>query len=438
MRLLIMLLMLLGGTAPLAAADWPQWMGPTRDGNWPETGIVRAFPADGAKISWRVPTGLGYAGPAVADDNVLLFDYKLDSGSLENNPGARVKLSGQERVTCYEASSGKPRWQHAYSCEYHISYPSGPRCTPVVAAGKVYTLGAEGNLTCLDLASGKVIWSRALKTDYATEAPIWGFAAHPLVVGDTLYCVVGGRGSVAVAFNAATGEEKWKALTASEPGYCPPSLIDVAGTKQLLIWDADNLNALEPTTGKVLWSEPLKPAYGMSIMMPRKIGNTLFASGIGNVGALFRLKGDGSGVETLWRGVPKEAVYAANATPIVSGDTLYGADCDSGALVAVASATGKRLWATFAPTTGKRRAGHGTAFVVKNGDYYYLASETGDLIIARLTPEKYEEVSRAHILAPTGEAFGREVVWSHPAFANRCCYMRNDEELVCVNLADGS
>jgi outer membrane protein assembly factor BamB len=256
-----------------------------------------------------------------------------------------------------------------------------------------------------------------------------------LVDGDTLYLVVGGEGSVAVALEVATGKEKWKALSASEPGYCPPSLIDVHGKQHLLIWDADKLNALNPRTGQVIWSQPHKPAYGMSIMMPRVSGDYLFASGIGNVAALFKLKADGTGLDVVWRGEPKAAVYAANATPLLDGETLYGADCDSGALVAVDMKTGKRLWSTFEPTTGKRRAGHGTAFLVKNQDHYYIATEIGDLVIAQLTPEKYEEVSRAHILKPTGEAFGREVVWSHPAFAQRCCFMRNDEELVCVDLA---
>jgi outer membrane protein assembly factor BamB len=420
---------------PLQAEDWPQWMGPTRDGVWTEKKIVRSFPESGARIAWRKPAALGYAGPAVVGDHVILFDYVLRDGRVENNPGGRVKLAGQERVTCLNAKTGEQKWQHVYDCTYFISYPSGPRCTPTIAGGKVFTLGAEGNLTCLDLATGAVIWSRALKQDYKIESQIWGFSSHPLVDGDTLYCVVGGNGSVAVAFEAATGKEKWKAISASEPGYCPPSLLNVQGAKQLLIWDADKLNGLDPASGKVLWTEPLKPAYGMSIMMPRTSGDLLYASGIGNVAALFKMKPNGTGLEIVWRGVAKSALYAANATPLIDGETLYGSDCDTGALIALNLRDGKRLWSTFEPTTGQRRASHGTAFLVKNGDHYYLASETGDLIIARLSPEKYEEVSRAHILKPTGEAFGRSVVWSHPAFANQCCFLRNDEELVCVDLA---
>jgi outer membrane protein assembly factor BamB len=325
-------------------------------------------------------------------------------------------------------------WKQEYDCPYAISYPSGPRCTPTVADGRVTFLGAEGRLTCLTL-EGKELWSKQLTDEYKTSAPIWGFCAHPLVDRGTVYLVVGGKGSVAVALDAATGKEKWRAISASAPGYCPPSIIDHAGVRQLLIWDADKLNSLDPATGKVYWSQPLKPAYEMSLMMPRRAGDLLFASAIGNVAALFKLNSDQPGVEEVWAGGAKRALYAANATPLVDGDTLYGADCDSGMLIAVDLKDGSRLWSTAEPTTGKRRAGHGTAFLVRNGDRYFLFSETGDLIIAKLTREKYQELSRAHILEPTGEAFGREVVWSHPAFANKCCYARNDKELVCVSLA---
>jgi outer membrane protein assembly factor BamB len=420
--------------SPLAAADWPQWMGPGRDGVWPETGIVEKLPATGPAVLWRAPVGLGYAGPAVVGGRVFVFDYQKSGGAIKNDPGGRGKLQGQERLLCLNAQTGKELWKHAYDRTYAISYPSGPRCTPTVADGKVYALGAEGNLTCLDL-EGNVLWAKELTKEYKCETPIWGFCGHPLVDRGTLYLVVGGKGSVAVALDAATGKEKWRALSASAPGYSAPSIIESAGARQLLIWDADKLSSLDPATGMVYWSQPLKPAYEMAIMMPRQAGDRLFASAIGNVAALYKLGSDKPSAEPVWEGGAKRALYAANATPLVDGDTLYGADCDSGMLIAVDLKDGNRLWSTAEPTTGKRRAGHGTTFLVRNGERYFLFSETGDLIIAKLTPEAYEEISRAHLVDATGEAFGREVVWSHPAFANKCCYVRNDREIVCVDLA---
>jgi hypothetical protein len=130
-------------------------------------------------------------------------------------------------------------------------------------------------------------------------------------------------------------------------------------------------------------------------------------------------------------------VYCANSTPIVQEDVIYGVSCDSGQLQAVDLLTGERLWETFAPTTGSRPAGHGTAFLTRHQDRYFLWSETGDLILASLSRRGYEELGRVHLLEPTGEAFGRQVVWSYPAFANRCLLVRNDQEILCVSLAAG-
>jgi outer membrane protein assembly factor BamB len=441
------LFVFLGGSR---ADDWPQWMGPKRDGVWREAGVVDSIPATGLPVKWRVPVKGGYSGPAVADGRVYLADYDRPVGGLANAPNHRTQLAGRERILCLDAATGRLLWKHEYECPYAISYASGPRCTPTVVDGKVYALGAEGNLVCLDAPSGRVLWAKDFKQDYAAPTPIWGFCGHPLVDGDRLICLVGGEGSVAVAFDRHTGRELWRSLSASESGYCPPTMMEAGGIAQLLIWDADKLNGLEPATGRVLWSEPLKPMYGMSIMAPQVAdtagGRVLFASGIGRVGALFRLAADGSPDGVVWRGEPKSAVYCANSTPFIAGDTLYGCDCDTGMLTAVDLASGKRLWETPDATLGGTRRGkHGTAFLVRHEpagapraapSRTWIFSETGDLILADLGRDAYRERGRMHLLAATNECFGREVVWSHPAFAGRCVFARNDEELVCVSLAE--
>lgn len=417
--------------------DWPQWLGPQRDSTWRETGIVDKFPESGLKVKWRTPIGGGYAGPAVVKGKVYVTDYQVESGKVENNPGNRSDLNGQERVLCLDAATGEILWKHEYACHYKISYACGPRATPTVSGGKVYTLGAEGNLICLDAAKGDVLWSKDLKTEYKVEAPMWGFCGHPLIDGPRLICLVGGEGSVAVAFDKETGKELWRSLTASDPGYCPPTIIAAGGTRQLLIWHPESLNSLDPETGSLYWSQPLTPAYGMSITAPRKYGDYLFASGIGSTAALFKLAADKPGAEVVWQATPKNAVFCANSTPIIDAGVIYAACCQVGALRAVTLETGERLWETFAPTThdnDARRASHGTAFLVRHGDRCFLFSETGDLILAKLSAEKYDEISRFHVLEPTGECFGRKVVWSHPAFANQSVYARNDKEIVCVSL----
>jgi outer membrane protein assembly factor BamB len=420
---------------PARGDDWPQWLGPQRDGVWRETGILDKFPEGGPAVKWRAKVHGGYAGPAVAGGRVFVTDY-VTTGDQTPNPTGRNRLDGTERVLCFAAADGKLLWKHEYDCPYNLSYPAGPRATPAEDGGKVYTLGAEGNLLCLDAARGTVLWSRALKKDYKVATPMWGFAGQPLVDGQKLICLVGGAGSVVVAFDKDTGKELWRSLAAREPGYGAPTLIEAGGKRQLVVWHAESINGLDPETGKVYWSVPLEPNYGMAIAMPRQRGDYLFASGIMGKAVLLKLAADRPAAEEVWRGTGTTALYCVNSTPFLEGNYLYGVD-QPGQLRCVKLATGERVWETFAPTTGSRTANAGTAFLVKNGDRFFLANEKGDLIIARLSPKGYEEVSRAHLLEPTGTAFGRPVVWSHPAFAGRCVFARNDKELVCVSLAAG-
>ncbi|MCS7021780.1 MAG: PQQ-like beta-propeller repeat protein [Gemmataceae bacterium] len=441
---------LVGGISvwSVVAADWPQWMGPQRDGTWPEDGILRDFPKEGPRILWRTPIAGGYAGPAVAAGRVFVSDRILAPGSqLPDDPFSTSRLPGKERLLCLDAQTGRLLWKHEYDCPYEISYAAGPRCTPTVADDKVYFLGAMGDLYCLKVREGSVVWSKNLPREYNAKVPTWGYCGHPLVHGNLLYCIAGGEGSLVVAFDKDSGREVWKALTAREQGYAPPTLVRLHGRERLLIWHAQALNALDPLTGKLLWSVPLAPKYGMAIMAPRLEGDIIYAGGIG--GAAVALKAlPNDQVEILW----KEAVdgkeervrglYPVNVTPILHQGILYGVD-QEGMLRAVELHTGKRLWFTFLPVIGKEEdedykgAGSGTAFIVKNGDRYFIFAETGHLIIAELTPKGYKEISRAKVIEPTNAAFGRKVVWSHPAFANKCAYIRNDKEIICVSLAQG-
>ncbi|MSR30629.1 MAG: pyrrolo-quinoline quinone [Gemmataceae bacterium] len=410
-------------------------MGPNRDGVWNEKGIRSAFPSAGIQPKWKVAIGGGFAGPAVADGKVLVSDYLASAGQSTNDFNKRDERAGLERILCLDAANGKLLWKKEYNAVYKISYASGPRVTPTVSQEKVYTLGAEGNFFCLSLKDGSVIWQKDFKKDFAAPTPLWGFCGHPLVVGDVVYCLVGGPGSMAVALDKNTGKEIWRALSAKESGYCPPTLIHAGGVDQLLIWHAEALNSLDPKTGKAFWTIPLEPLYGMSICAPRLEGDLLFAGGIGSKAACIRLAKDKPAAEVVWRSDRNTAVSPANSTPFISKGIVYGCDCHAGWLGAFELATGKRLWEDFRPTTGKR-ATHGTAMIVKNGDHYYLASETGHLICAKLSAAGYEEVSRVKLLEPTNSAFGRDVLWCHPAFANKCIYWRNDKELACFPLGE--
>lgn len=424
-------------SSPTLADDWPQWRGPQRDGIWRESGLRDNIPSKGLPERWRVPVALGYAGPAVADGKVYLFEYEQNEGKRKNSPGGRPKLSGVERVRCLSSSNGDELWRYEYERAYNISYPSGPRCTPTVDGDLVYVLGAEGDLTCLQTSDGSPVWKKSFQDDYGAKTPIWGHSAHPLIDGDTLYCLVGGEGQVAVALDKRTGKQRWRSLSASEPGYCPPIMMQLAGKQQLVVFYPLAVCGLDPQNGQQHWSIPIEPSYAMSIAQPMITGDRIFTSGY-NASVCFKLPTGKGDPDVLWSGTPKTSVSSANVTPIFDGQTIYGVDANDSVLAAVDPATGERIWQTKQPTVGEGKRGrHGTTFLVRQGetDRYWLFNELGDLILARLQPSGYEELGRQHLLKPTGEAFGRSVVWSHPAFAEQAVFVRNDEELVCVDVA---
>ena len=425
------------------ASDWPRWLGAGNDANWNEDQVIETIPEDPdqqPKALWRVPVGYGYSGPAVQGNRVFIMDYDKTVGEISNNPSGRSEIQGNERIRCFDLETGKEVWTHSYDRPYFLSYAGGPRCTPTISDGKVYALGAEGNLKCLSAESGEVLWEKNLVKEYQTQTPIWGFSAHPLVMGDTLYCVVGGEGSVAVAFDKGTGEEKWRALTAVEPGYCPPTWIEHAGVPQLIIWHPQSINSLDPESGELYWTLPLKPSFGMSIMSPRKSGSFLFASGIGRVGALIELDDNKPTADFAWRATPKQALFAANCTPHILDGHIYGPDIDTSSLICARLSDGERVWTDASPVVGKdpapRGTRHGTAFLTRNttNGLFYIFNELGKLVIGSLSPEGFDDRGRMKLVEPTNEAFGRPVVWSAPAFARRSILVRNDRELVRFDL----
>jgi outer membrane protein assembly factor BamB len=419
------------------ADDWPQWLGPKRDAVWRESGIIEKFPEKGPAVRWRTPIAAGYSGPAVADGKVYLMDRVVAKGAQKRgNDFSRGKSPGSERVLCLDETDGKILWQKEYDCLYTISYPLGPRTTPIVHDRKVYTLGAEGNLFCLDTDGGKELWSQDFKKNYTTQSPIWGYSAHPLLDGQKLICMVGGKDSTVAAFDKDSGKEIWRALDAKNLGYCPPMIYEAAGKRQLIIWHGEAVNGLDPETGKVYWSVPFASYSSMSISTPRMMGDYLFLTSTFGKSLMLRLGIEQPSAEVAWRGDPKKknSFDSVFATPFVEDGFIYGTSSD-GELMCIKADTGERLWSTFEPNGGKK-ARCSDVFIVKNGDRFFLFTEKGNLIIAKLSPKGYQEISRAHLLEPTSAAFGRDVLWSHPAFANRSIYLRNDKEIICVSLAE--
>ncbi len=289
-------------------------MGPERDNVWREEGIVAELPAAGPKIAWRAPVAGGFAGPAVAGGKVFVTDF-VTSDNIHVGNFEQKEFTGSERVLALDEATGKERWKFEYPAKYKISYPCGPRCTPAVADGKVYTLGAEGNLYAFDAESGKVLWSHDFNKEYGTKTDLWGYAGHPLVDGNKLICVVGGDGSYVVAFDKDTGKEMWKNLTSPSQGYSPPAILNIAGQRQLVLLRPDAVTALDPETGQEIWSVPYESTNGLVVMTPVLWNDYLFVGGYANKSMMLKLAADGKSAEPVWKGDPEHGFSPINVQP---------------------------------------------------------------------------------------------------------------------------
>jgi hypothetical protein len=215
-------------------------------------------------------------------------------------------------------------------------------------------------------------------------------------------------------------------------------IYELAGRRQLIVWHPEAVNALDPETGGLLWSVKWPIKAGLTIATPRQQGDNLFLTAFYDGSLLLKIDQGNPGASVFWRSKKSSEkdtteLHSIMSTPFWEGDYIYGV-CSYGQLRGLKAGTGERLWETFAATTGKETR-WGNAFLVKQADRFFLFNELGDLILARLAPQGYRELDRAHLLKPTNTAAGRPVLWSHPAFANRRLYVRNDEELLCVSLA---
>lgn len=414
------------------ADDWPQWRGPDRDGTWKETGVIESFAAPQLKPRWSAPVGPGYSGPTVAGDRVFVTD--------------RVAApEEQERVLCFDRLTGKQLWSHGYPCAYrNIDYALGPRAAVSVHDGRAFALGAMGHLHCLDTMDGRLLWNHDLAAEVQADIPIWGISAAPLVYKDLVIVQIGGRPDACViAFDAATGKERWRALD-GRASYSAPRLIKQDDRAVALAWTGQWFAGLDPATGNVLWKQPYKPNR-MVINVPDPVldaaGGRVFLSAFYDGSHLFRLGSVSSAPELLWRrqGVSErntDALHCMISTPVIIGEHVYGID-SYGEFRCLSLADGARVWTDESLLENGRWA---TAYLVQNGERTWISTERGELIIARLTPKGFERISSARYLSPTTMLRPRRypITWSHPAYAHRHLFARSDTELICISLEAGS
>jgi outer membrane protein assembly factor BamB len=421
-RLLVAALAVTLAAPRLWADDWPQWLGPQRDGVWRESGILETLPATGLKVRWRAKVGLGYSGPVVADGRVYVTDRQRIPSEVE-------------RVLCLEEETGRPLWTCSYPCSYRgVGYASGPRASPTVHQGKVYTLGATGQLLCLDAATGRVIWKKDLAKEYRARPPRYGMSAAPLVEGDLLVVCAGGEpDACVVAFHMDTGREVWRAL-ADRPSYSAPVATTAGGKRQVIVWTGDSVTSLDPTTGKPFWQVPFPMnRTPLALATPVRHGDFLLLVSFENGSKLLKLDRDRPAASVVWE--TKLRPNSLMGTPLFQGGHFYVAD-NYGEFQCVDAATGKRVWGTRKPT-GETQWGE-SVHLTPNGDRVFLFNDRGQLIVARLSAGGYQELSRADLIEPTiGAKEERAVAWAHPAYANKHILVRNDKELLRASLAAG-
>lgn len=419
------------GATPIQADDWPAWGGPKHDIVWREKGIVETLPAaneDGLLPRvWSTPIAEGYSGPAVANGRVFITDFHRQTGS--------------ERVWCLDAETGKEIWQHSYRVRYTVSYPAGPRSTPVVDSGRVYTIGAMGDMVCFDEKTGDVQWKKNFPEEFGTKLAIWGQVASPLVRDNQLITLVGGKqNSLVVSFDKATGKELWRSLEDPQVGYCPPTLFRIHDKWQLIVWHPRGISSIDPDDGKVLWEHGWLVRAGLTIPAPRLVGDDqLFFTAFYNGPRMLKVADDNKSAEVVWKGdsdseVSTDGLHSIMPTPVVTETHIYGV-CSYGQLRCLDRTSGERVWETF-KATGRGRWWN--AFLIPyepRPDTYFIHNEQGDLIIAKLTPKGYDELSRGKLVKPTRPVRRRQTIWSHPAFAMKSVFARNDQEIVRVNLA---
>lgn len=430
-------------TSILGADDWPQYRGPDRLGAWHETGIVDRFPPEGLSVRWRTPIESGYGGPVVADGRVFVTDFSLAQG-----------LNGIERVVALDEETGDILWTQEWEVDYRgVSSGIGPAASPTVEGNRVYVQGASGILVCLEVTTGQTVWQTHHVSDRGAALERWpwfyGFVSSPLIDGPRVISTVGGRpNAMVVALDKQTGEEIWRTSAGTQavdsdlgPGTGYPFIINAGGTRQLIVWHSEAVVSLNPVTGETYWDEPFAAYAGITSAGPVHSGSHLFFSTFYSGPLMLELDDDTPNARVLWKGtsdseIQTDGLHSLLAPPLIQDGYIYGV-CSYGQFRCLNAATGERVWET--QEVMSERARLASAFIVRNGDRVFINNDRGELIMARLSPEGYEELGRTMLIEPTTPAYNRRALRKtnivHPAYANRRIYIRNDEEIICVSLA---
>ncbi len=413
-----LLVVVSGLAASTALADWPQFLGPNRDGVSLEAGPIAPWPKVGPPVVWRGErrVGAGFSGPVVVD---VMFNGLAGQRLILFH-----RVDDNEVIESFHANSGKSDWKYQYPTSYRddFGFDEGPRATPTVAGNRVYTLGAEGTLTCLDLETGKKLWQRNVNEDYQVRKGFFGVGGSPLVEGNLLLVNVGGKGAGIVALDKQTGKEVWKA-TDQEASYASPVAATIDGVRQVIFFTREGFVSLDPATGTVRSSQRWRPRINASVnaASPLLLDGHVFLSTSYNTGALL-LRVRKADVEEVWKG--DEALSCHYNTPIRLGDPhgdylvgLHGRQEFGVELRCINWKTGKVQW---------KKEKFGCASLVRVGHQVVALTEQGHLVLLAASPDGYKELARAAVLT--------EPCRAHIALAGGRLYARDTKRLVCLEV----
>ena len=389
------------------AADWPQFLGPERNGVYRGPALAETWPAKGPTVAWRKTVGQGFAAPVVVQNRLILFH----------------RLGAQETVEALDAITGASIWRYQYPTTYRddFGFDEGPRAVPVVADGIVYTFGAEGQLHAVSLATGQRVWSEDTMKRFNVPKGFFGAAGSPLVEGGRVVANVGGPKAGIVAFDAKTGQVQWTATT-DQASYSSGVAATFPSGRRAIFLTRDALVGLDPTTGTVAFRRGWRARMNSSVNVaaPLVVEDLIFVSAEYGPGAGV-LRVDGSNLVELW--TSDEAMSNHYANSVHRDGILYGfhGRQEFGpSLRAVELRTGKVRWS-------QEQFRAGTVTLV--GDRLLIVREGGEMILAPASPDAFKPLARAQILPATIRAY--------PAVSDGLVYVRNENTLVCLDLRQG-
>jgi hypothetical protein len=389
-------------TTLLYAQDWPQHLGPTRNGVYTGPWSLES----NFKKLWQRPLGAGFSSVAVAGNRLIAFHRQGD----------------EEIVESIDPASGKTQWKFAYVTGYRddFGFSEGPRATPAIDGDRVYTYGAEGTLHCLRLDTGAKIWSVNARDAYGVRKEFFGTACSPLIDGPRLLMNIGGAsGAGIVAIDKMTGKTLWKALS-SEAGYASPTIATIGGAKHALFFTREGLVDADPATGAIRFEHRWRSRSGASVnaAVPIVVGSEVFITASYGTGAAL-LDLSGKSPRTVWSG--DDSLSAHYATPVYKDGYLFGfhgRQEQGQELRCIEWKTGKVLWSVPGLRAGT---------VTLAGDHLFVLAENGDLQIAPASPKGFRAVKKLRV------ADG--VVRAYPALAGGRLFVRTETSLSAWNIA---